>query len=185
MKKALYRFIYHRLLGWKMNVSVPDYDKCIVCAAPHTTNLDLFIGKLFYGAWGRKTSFMMKKEWFFFPLGLFFKAVGGIPVNRGRKTSLVDQMVHEFKTAKKFHLAITPEGTRKPNAHWKKGFYYIALKANVPIVLLGIDYPSKTITATKAIMPSGDVEKDMREIQLYYKNFRGKHPENFKIGNIE
>lgn len=58
-------------------VSVPDYDKCVVCAAPHTTNLDLFIGKLFYGAWGRKTSFMMKKEWFFFPLGILFKAVGG------------------------------------------------------------------------------------------------------------
>ena len=184
MKKALYSFIYYRLLGWKMNVSVPDYDKCVVCAAPHTTNLDLFIGKLFYGAWGRKTSFMMKKEWFFFPLGILFKAVGGIPVNRGRKTSLVDQMVQAFKKSKKFHLAITPEGTRKPNPHWKKGFYYIALKAGVPIVLVGIDYPSKTISATKAIMPSGDIEKDMREIKLYYKNFTGKHPENFNMGDI-
>ena len=184
MKKALYSFIYYRLLGWKMNVSVPDYNKCVVCAAPHTTNLDLFIGKLFYGAWGRKTSFMMKKEWFFFPLGILFKAVGGIPVNRGRKTSLVDQMVQAFKNSKKFHLAITPEGTRKPNPHWKKGFYYIALKAGVPIVLVGIDYPSKTISATKAIMPSGDMEKDMREIKLYYKNFTGKHPENFNMGDI-
>lgn len=184
MKKALYSFIYYRLLGWKMNVSVPDYDKCVVCAAPHTTNLDLFIGKLFYGAWGRKTSFMMKKEWFFFPLGILFKAVGGIPVNRGRKTSLVDQMVQAFKSSKKFHLAITPEGTRKPNPHWKKGFYYIALKAGVPIVLVGIDYPSKTISATKAVMPSGDIEKDMREIKLYYKNFTGKHPENFNMGDI-
>ena len=50
MKKAIYSFIYYRLLGWKMNVTVPKYDKCVVCAAPHTTNLDLFIGKLFYGA---------------------------------------------------------------------------------------------------------------------------------------
>ena len=184
MKQALYRFIYFRLLGWKMNVSVPDYDKCIVCAAPHTTNLDLFIGKLFYGSWGRKTSFMMKKEWFFFPLGIFFKAVGGIPVNRGRKTSLVDQMVSVFNNSKRFHLAITPEGTRKANPNWKKGFYYIAAKANVPIVLVGIDYPSKTITATKAIIPSGDMEKDLREIKLYYKGFTGKHPENFSIGNL-
>ena len=96
MKKAIYSFIYYRLLGWKTNVTVPNYDKCVICAAPHTTNFDLFIGKLFYGALGRKTSFMMKKEWFFFPLGLIFKAVGGIPVDRGRKTSLVDQMVHHF-----------------------------------------------------------------------------------------
>lgn len=184
MKKAIYSFIYYHLLGWKMNVSVPDYDKCVVCAAPHTTNLDLFIGKLFYGAWGRKTSFMMKKEWFFFPLGLLFKAVGGIPVNRGRKSSLVEQMVDHFAKAKRFHLAITPEGTRKANPNWKKGFYYIAQKANVPIVLVAIDYPTKTISATKTIMPSGDIEKDIREIKLYYKNFKGKHPENFTIGNI-
>ena len=120
MKKAIYSFIYFRLLGWKMNVTVPNYDKCVVCAAPHTTNLDLFIGKLFYGAWGRKTSFMMKKDWFFFPLGLIFKAVGGIPVDRSRKTSLVDQMAHKFAESKKFHLAITPEGTRKRNPNWKK-----------------------------------------------------------------
>ena len=74
MKKAIYSFIYYRLLGWKTNVTVPNYDKCVICAAPHTTNLDLFIGKLFYGAIGRKTSFMMKKEWFFFPLGIFFQS---------------------------------------------------------------------------------------------------------------
>ncbi len=79
MKKAIYSFIYYHLLGWKTNVTVPNYDKCVICAAPHTTNMDLFIGKLFYGAIGRKTSFMMKKEWFFFPLGILFKAVGGIP----------------------------------------------------------------------------------------------------------
>ena len=73
MKKAFYSFIYYRLLGWKTNVTVPDYDECVICAAPHTSNWDLFIGKLFYGAIGRKTSFMMKKEWFFFPLGLIFR----------------------------------------------------------------------------------------------------------------
>ena len=96
MKKAIYSFIYYHLLGWKTNVTVPNYDKCVICAAPHTTNMDLFIGKLFYGAIGRKTSFMMKKEWFFFPLGILFKAVGGIPVNRGRKSSLVEQMAEVF-----------------------------------------------------------------------------------------
>ncbi len=179
MKKTIYGFIYYRLLGWKTNVTVPNYDKCIVCAAPHTSNLDLFIGKFFYGAIGRKTSFMMKKDWFFFPLGILFKAVGGIPVDRGRKTSLVDQMAKVFATKEKFHLAITPEGTRKPNPHWKKGFYYIAQKAGVPIVLIGIDYTTKTITSTKAIIPTGDIEKDMQEIKAYYKDFKGKHPENF------
>ena len=128
---------------------------------------------------------MMKKDWFFFPLGLIFKAVGGIPVDRSRKTSLVDQMAHKFAESKKFHLAITPEGTRKRNPNWKKGFYDIALKAQFPIVLVAIDYTTKTSSSTKAIMPTGDIEKDMREIKLYFKDFKGKHPENFSIGDID
>ncbi|WP_300697936.1 1-acyl-sn-glycerol-3-phosphate acyltransferase [uncultured Bacteroides sp.] len=184
MKKAIYGFIFYRILGWKTNVTVPNYDKCVICAAPHTSNWDLFIGKLFYGAMGRKACFMMKKEWFFFPLGLIFKSIGGIPVNRGRKSSLVDQMAERFANSKRFQLAITPEGTRKANPEWKKGFYFIALKAQVPIVLIGVDYRTKTITSTKAIMPSGDLEKEMREVKLYYKDFEGKNPKNFALGEI-
>jgi 1-acyl-sn-glycerol-3-phosphate acyltransferase len=184
MKKAIYSFIYYRLLGWKTEVTVPELDKCVICAAPHTTNLDLFIGKLFYGAIGRKTSFMMKKEWFFFPVGLIFKAVGGIPVYRGHRTSLVEQMVERFATEKKFNLAITPEGTRKLNPNWKMGFYHIASKANVPIMLIGIDYPSKTIKATKVVMPSGDMKADMKEIKSYFVGLQGRHPDQFSVGEM-
>ncbi|MCI1647028.1 MAG: 1-acyl-sn-glycerol-3-phosphate acyltransferase [Bacteroides sp.] len=184
MRKIIYNFIYRQILRWKTNVTVPNYDKCVICAAPHTSNWDLFIGKLFYGAMGRKTSFMMKKEWFIFPLGLLFRAIGGIPVDRGHKTSLVEQMTKQFAQSKKFHLAITPEGTRKANPNWKKGFYYIALKAKVPIMLIAIDYPNKTIVSTKSIMPSGDIVKDMREIKLYFKNYKGKNPRNFALGEI-
>lgn len=73
MKQAICRFIYHKLLGWKAEVNVPDFKKCIICAAPHTTNWDLFIGKLFITAIGRESGFLMKKEWFFFPLGIIFR----------------------------------------------------------------------------------------------------------------
>lgn len=184
MKQQLCRFIYHHLLGWKTVVTVPFHEKCIICAAPHTSNWDLLIGKLFYGSLGRNASFMMKKEWFFFPLNLVFKAMGGIPVNRGKKNSLVDQMARRFAESKQFNLAITPEGTRKANSEWKKGFYYIALQARVPIMLFGIDYPSKTITCTRSLVPTGDIEKDMREIKLYFKQFRGRHPENFSVGEV-
>lgn len=185
MKKAICGFIYYKLLGWKTKVSVPDYDKYIICAAPHTTNWDLFIGKLFMGAIGRETGFMMKKDRFFWPLGPIFRWMGGIPVDRSRKTSLVDQMIKIAKSSQKFHLAITPEGTRKANPNWKKGFYYIAQGAGLPIILVAIDYEKKCITAEKVIHPSGDLDKDMREVKLYYKNFKGKYPENFSIGKVE
>lgn len=178
---AFFRFLYFRLLGWKAVITVPHYRKCVICAAPHTSNWDLVIGELFYCALGKKASFLMKREWFFFPLGYLFRAIGGIPVDRKRKTSLVEQMAQRFAESRDFHLAITPEGTRKPNREWKRGFYYIAQKAQVPIVLIGIDYPSRTITATRTFTPSDDVERDMNEIKQYFSNFRGKNPENFVL----
>lgn len=181
MRKRIFSFIYFHLLGWKTNVTVPFEDRCVICAAPHTSNWDLFIGKLFYGAMGRRASFMMKKEWFFFPLGAFFRSIGGIPVDRGKRQSLTEQMAARFATSKEFNLAITPEGTRKANANWKRGFYYIAVKANVPIMLIGIDYARKTIECTKTLHPCGDYEKDIAEIKDYYRSFHGKHPENFAL----
>lgn len=182
MKKAIFSFIYHKLMGWKSVVKVEDYDKQIICAAPHTSNWDFIIGKIFYAAIGRETGFMMKKEWFFFPLGSLLRSMGGIPVNRDKKNSMVEQVVKVIKESKKFSLAITPEATRSRNPHWKKGFYYIAMKANIPIVLVSIDYSTKTITSEKIITPSGDMEKDMREIKLYFNQFKGKNPENFTTG---
>ena len=181
MKRAISSFIL-RLFGWTVEVDVPDYPKCVICVAPHTSNWDFFIGKLAYLSIGRYAGFMMKKEWFFPPLGSLLKSMGGVPVSRDRHTDMVSQLVEIFKSRKRFSIAITPEATRKANADWKKGFYYIAMKAEVPIILVAIDYPSKTITSNKVIIPSGDVDKDMREIKLYYQQFRGKHPENFATG---
>lgn len=97
---------------------------------------------------------------------------------------MVDQIIQQIKKSEKFHLAITPEGTRSANPEWKKGFYYIALGAQIPIVLIGIDYEKKCISANKYLIPSGDIEKDMREIKLYFKHFKGKHPEKFALGEI-
>jgi 1-acyl-sn-glycerol-3-phosphate acyltransferase len=182
MRKFLYHFIYTYILGWKYKVTVPEFNKCVICAAPHTANSDLFIGKLFFGnAFKGRAHFLMKKEWFFFPLGVFFRSVGGIPVDRKHKTSLTQQMTAIFASRDEFHLAITPEGTRSANPKWKKGFYYIALDAKVPIVLIGIDYAKKTITAGKYIIPNGDYDAQLAEIKQYYTQFTAKHPERFAI----
>lgn len=184
LKKAICSFIYFKILGWEADVNVPDYDKYIICAAPHTSNWDFIIGKLFYAAIGRKTGFMMKKEWFFFPLGYLFKAMGGIPVNRSKNTSTVNSVSNTAMKSKTFHLCITPEGTRSANPNWKKGFYYIAYKAHIPILLFGIDYKNKRIIGNKEIIPSGDYEKDIKEIKRYFIQFTGKYPEKFEIGEL-
>jgi len=170
---------------WTMKVTERHPDKYIICLAPHTSNWDFVIGQLYNGATMLHSNFMMKKEWFFWPLGILFRRLGGIPVVRQKHTRMTDAMVQAAREAKKFHLCITPEGTRSRVEEWKKGFYYIAQGAGIPILLYGLDYERKLIQCTKTIIPSGDVEKDMREIKLYFKDFKGKKPENFTIGNLE
>ena len=115
-------------------------------------------------------------------MGILFRWMGGIPVHRDKRTSMVDQVIKQVNASEKFHLAITPEGTRSPNPNWKKGFYYIALGANIPIVLIGIDYEKKCITAGKYIIPSGDIDKDMRENQTVFQRFqKEKHPHKIRL----
>lgn len=182
--QRLARWFFYKIMGWTISVKVPYFDKSIVCAVPHTSNWDLVVGKVFYKAIGRRTYFMMKSTWFFWPLGAIFKWMGGIPVFRSKKTSLVEQIVQKFKERDQFTLAITPEGTRRPNSHWKKGFYFMALDANVPIILARIDYKRKEVSMDKYIMPTGDYQKDLIEIKTYYKDATGKNPEWFDLGDI-
>jgi len=165
--------------GWKAVVTVDEPAKSVICVAPHTSNWDFIIGKLYYWSLSRKSSFLMKKSWFFFPLGNFFRNMGGVPIDRSKKTSVTDQMAEEFSKHETFHLAITPEGTRSLVSKWKMGFYYIAVKANVPIQLAYIDYAKKEMGITGIIYPTDDENADMAKIKDFYKNVTAKHPEKF------
>lgn len=178
------KFLYN-WLGWKKDIQVAIPKKAIICLAPHTSNWDFIIGQLYAASEGKRINFLMKKEWFVGPLGWLFKKVGGIPVWRNKHTSMTDNLAQYANTTSHFLLCITPEGTRKANPDWKKGFYYIALKANLPILLYGLDYEKKLIQCTTIFTPSGDIERDMREIKLYFKNYKGKNPHQFTIGKID
>lgn len=185
MWKKFCDWLLYKQWGWTAEVTEDHPDKFIICLAPHTSNWDFVIGQLYIGARGMKSNFLMKKEWFFWPMGSFFRSIGGIPVYRQKHTSMTDSMAETAKQAQAFRLCITPEGTRSPNPDWKKGFYFIALKANLPILLYAVDYERRHIQCTKTIIPNGDVEGQMREIKLYYKDFKGKYPENFTIGDVD
>ena len=184
MIKSFCSFLLYRVMGWKAEIAIPLSEKYIIALAPHTSNLDFFIGLLYSRANGFRSDFLMKKEWFFWPLGLFMHKIGGIPVYRSKKMSMTDQLAEIAIKRKTFHLAITPEGTRSHAEEWKKGFYYIALKANLPIFLYGLDYSNKKIVCTKMIQPNGNIEHQMKEIKLYFKQFKGRHPQKFTTGKI-
>lgn len=185
MIKKFSRWLLYKRLGWTADVNVELPEKCVICLAPHTSNWDFVYSMLYGKAEGLKSNFLMKKEWFFWPLGPLFRRLGGIPVYRDRNTSMTDTLAQAAKERKDFCLCITPEGTRSLNPDWKKGFYYIALKAGIPILLYALDFEHKEIRCTRSIMPSGDIDADMREIKLYFKDVKGKNPEQFSIGEID
>lgn len=179
MIQGFCRWLLYKKLGWTKCVIVAHPDKFIICLAPHTSNWDFIIGQLYAQAEGFKINFLMKREWFFWPLGVIFKSLGGIPVWRSKHTSMTDNLAETAKTKDSFKLCITPEGTRSPNTEWKKGFYFIALKAEIPILLYGVDYEKKKIVCTDSFTPSGNIDEDMPKIKSYFKDFKGKKPENF------
>jgi 1-acyl-sn-glycerol-3-phosphate acyltransferase len=184
MIKQFCNWLLYKHWGWTKHVTVDHPDKYIICLAPHTSNWDFFIGQLYMRAEGMKINFLMKKEWFFWPLGPIFRRMGGIPVFRSKKNSMTDNLAEEASRRKAFRLCITPEGTRSPNADWKKGFYYIALKAQIPVLLYGVDYEKKYIECTRSYIPSGDIDQELKETKRYFSRFKGKYPENFLTGEL-
>lgn len=185
MLQSFYKTLLHKWWGWTTEVTIPLPEKCIFCVAPHTSNFDFLLGELYIRSVGKSAHFLMKKEWFFWPMGILMRALGGIPVERSRHTSLTDQLAQRAAEADVIRLAVTPEGTRSRVEHWKRGFYFIALKAKLPILLYGIDYKKKKIVCTRQIIPSGDVEADMRIIMDYYRGFTARHPEKFALEETE
>ena len=157
MIRNICQWVLYKRLGWKKDVAFELPEKYIICLAPHTSNWDLILGQLFEHAEGMKCNFLMKKEWFFWPLGPIFRRMGGIPVWRSKHTSMTDNLAEEAKKRESFGLCITPEGTRSLNPDWKKGFYFIALKAGLPIYLYGVDFQRRLIQCNKVVIPSGDV----------------------------
>lgn len=171
-----------KTFGWKVTITVPDVPKCIICVAPHTSNWDFVVGKLAYMSVGRSAGFLMKSSWFFWPLGCFFKAIGGIPVKpRSEGVSLTEYLVERFRQAEKMQIAITPEGTRSRTGEWHTGFIAIALKAKVPIMLGVIDFEKKLVSVTEEFMPSGNIPADLRTVKEYYREAKGKYPEKFTV----
>lgn len=172
----IFRKIY-ALFGWKFVLNTELPKKFVVIGAPHTS---LWDGILAMGAtfvWGLRMRFFAKKELFVFPMSLLYKAFGCIPVDRSKHNSLTDQIVEEFNRRDKFILGVTPEGTRSYVTKWKKGFYYIALKAKVPIAIGFIDAEKKIGGIDHLFYPTGDYDKDIKEIMAFYYDKKGINPE--------
>ncbi|KPF90082.1 acyltransferase [Novosphingobium sp. AAP83] len=174
VRKALVTF--YRMRGWKAHGAPPADGRCVIIAAPHTSNWDFlyFIGLT--EDLGLMPHFMAKDSLFRWPLGRFMRDMGGVPVVRSSRQNVVDAMAAEFARRDRFMLTIAPEGTRGKVGQWRTGFYHIAMKAGVPLVVGMMDYGTKTGGLGPAIWPTGDYDADMAKIFEYYRKVTPKHP---------
>ena len=173
-----------RLGGWTVVNEVPsDLGNAVCIVAPHTAIEDFFVGLAFFWYHGWKFKVMMKQEFFKPIIGWILKKMGGIPVNRGHRNNLVEQMIDLFSQSQNIKLFICPEGTRKKVNHWKRGFHLIAQGAHVPIMIGFLDYEKKRCGVEKVLYPTDNYEKDLAEIWDYYRSIKvmGKHPEQFNL----
>ena len=160
MIRALSKFILKKIICWKVIGSLPSNEKYVIAVVPHSSYFDLIIAVLIRTYSGLKIKFIGKKELFNPITSFFFKFLGGIPVDRSKNTNLVDEVVNLFDQNEIQILAIAPEGTRKKVKKWKSGFYYIALNANLPILMVSFDYIKKEVIINNKFYPTGDIKKD-------------------------
>lgn len=175
MIKGFFHFIL-KLCGWKPIYNMPEQNRYVVIAAPHTSNWDFPLGILYIIAAGVPFRYMGKSALFKWPQKYFFKALGGISVDRNNKTKLTTRMAEFINTQDKIALALSPEGTRSNIKYWRSGFYYIALEAKVPIAMAVLDYENREVGIKKTIVPTGDIDADMEVIKAFFQTVKGKLP---------
>jgi 1-acyl-sn-glycerol-3-phosphate acyltransferase len=165
--------------GWKIEGKKPRVPRYVMVAAPHTSNWDFFIGLAVGLCYGIQCHWMGKTSLFWGPLAPIMRWLGGIPVDRTRRNSLVNQTVCCFKGNKQLGLVICPEGSRSKGDRWRTGFYHIAKGANVPIVLAYLDFKERKAGFGPVIKPGDNMEKDLAEIQAFYEKKEGRFPDSF------
>ena len=179
MKQIIYKLIFFRLMGWeivgKMN---PNIKKSVMIVVPHTSWHDFYIGLFARGIINLEMNYVAKKELFRFPFGAYFRWMGGAPLDRSGGKNIVESIASIFNSREVFRLAIAPEGTRKKVTEWKTGFYYIALKAEVPIIPVAFDYSKKQVVLNEPFYPTGNIEADFEILKSFYKGVVGKITEN-------
>ena len=168
MMSWLAKIVFLRLMGWRIEGDFPPLKKLIVAVFPHTRNMDFIVGVLTRAVLNEKISYVGKKELFNPFTGWFFRALGGAPIDRSSNKNKVSAIAKIFKEKEAFRMAIAPQGTRKKVDSWKTGFYYIAMEAEVPILLVHFNYPLKKVSFLKLFYPTGDIEKDLNEMKAHF-----------------
>lgn len=171
--------LYLKLEGWKAVNDFPHHiKKAVVIVAPHTYWKDFLIGIGFRSVLKIKHGrYLGKQELFDGPFGFLFRWLGGTGVDRFSKHGVVDQVAEKFSRAENLYIALSPEGTRKKVEKLRTGFYYIAKKAGVPIIMVALDYSKKELSIAEPLYPSGNEAADFKKIIEFFAPVKGYYPD--------
>lgn len=178
LTRAIGRFLL-ALRGWRFEGEVPNRPKMVLVVAPHTSNVDFFVGIAVLFALAIRVSFLAKHTIFWEPFGTYMRWLGGVPIDRRAAHGTVGEVQRAFETNEQFLLGITPEGTRARAPRWKMGFYHIARAAEVPIFPVAFDFGTRTVRLGRPFMPSGRVDADMQRLAAFYDGVQGANPAQF------
>jgi 1-acyl-sn-glycerol-3-phosphate acyltransferase len=167
------------LSRWRFEGSVPDVRKMVLIVAPHTSNWDFAVGMQAKLALRLGCTFIGKHTLFHWPLGVFMRWLGGIPVDRSKASGFVGEVAATVRAADQMTVVLAPEGTRKRVVHWKSGFYRIAHEAGVPILPVGFDYSRRVVFFAPLFHPTGDYDKDLPVLRAHYRPEMGFKPQNY------
>ena len=176
-------YILTNVLGWKIKGEFPDVKKSITIFAPHTAHIDALYGKLGITQMGVKYIFLSKKELFFFPMSILMKKFGSMAVRGVKDKNAIFQVTEILNNSDELHVVISPEGRIKKVTKWNKGFYYMAKKAEVPIIVTSLDYKKKELEIKGVIYELDDYPTVIRQINLMYKDVTGKNSQNFSLSS--
>jgi 1-acyl-sn-glycerol-3-phosphate acyltransferase len=166
------------MIGWNVYFKPLPGPHGIAVVYPHTSNIDFFVGLLAKWAVGLHFRWLAKDSLFRGVMGVIMRYWGGVAVDRSAPQGAIRRLAENMLASKWFWLAITPEGTRGYRPYWKSGFYRIALAANVPVLLVSIDYGRKIVDVTKTITLTGDEAADMAAIARSYEGVQAKFPQD-------
>ncbi|MCE7872383.1 glycerol acyltransferase [bacterium CPR1] len=139
------------LAGWRFEGELPSDPRYVLLGAPHTSTWDFFLLMAVRFHWNMHIRWMGKHSMFRGPLGPLMRALGGLPIKRDERHNTVAQVVEMIHRHPRIVIGLAPQGTRNPAARWKSGFY--------------------------RLMPTGDIQADMRVLAEFYGPLKGVCPE--------
>jgi len=178
VKQKICQYIIFKLLGWRIIGDPPKEKKYIFVGVPHTSNWDFLYGWLAIQALDLNVKIFAKDVFFIWPINYICAFLGVLPVNRRKRTNFVDSIAQKFEESEQLRLLITPEGTRSYKSTLKSGYYHLARKANISIVLAGPDFVEKTFTIMPSRAPLATFAEDEAQVIEFCKSLQAYRPEN-------